>query len=182
MCPLTAVKGTCANKCKRDCKLGKTPEGTPEGMRCVHSCQEACPCEDVSDELKDIIRLIPDSDMAIPFAVSSSKHFSKKKPAGQSPEAPSASGPAEKPAEKPLEGLGFPIHLLPSVRDEVHKKPKASLMKMIKQALKKSKKVNAKKKLLTLPKRRRRRRQRSQRQKLLLTQRKQRNWSKRPRS
>ena len=54
-----------------------------------------------------------------------------------------ASGPA---AEKPLEGLGFPIHLLPSVRDEVHKKPKASLMKMIKQALKKSKKVDAKKK------------------------------------
>ena len=100
VCPLTAVKGTCANKCKRDCKLGKTPEGTPEGMRCVHSCLEACPCEDLSEELRDIIRLIPDSDMAIPFAVSSSKHFTKKKPAGSSPSpdvTPSASGPAEKP-------------------------------------------------------------------------------------
>ena len=135
VCPLTAVKGTCANKCKSSCKLGSTSQGTPEGMRCIHTCLEKCPCEDVSNELKDLIRLIPDSDMAIPFALSHKEHFNKKKPSGPSPKATSVGTNGTAP-ELPLEGLGFPIHLLPSVRSEVHKKPKASLMKMIKLAIK----------------------------------------------
>ena len=146
VCPMTAVKGTCANKCKLECKLGKTAEGTPQTMSCIHGCLEKCPCEDISNELKDLIRLIPDSDLAIPFATNGKEHFSKKTKPGEKPPAPpppAASGPVEPPA---LEGLGFPLHLLPSVRSEVHKKPKATLMKMIKNALKKSKKTDEKKK------------------------------------
>merc|ERR1712146_835876 len=101
--------------------------------------------EDVSNELRDLIRLIPDHDMALPFALSHTEHFNKKKPSSKVPKPlPSPSG-ASGPAPPP-DGLGFPIHFLPSVRQEVHKKPKTGLMKMIRLAMKKSKKVDEKKK------------------------------------
>ena len=137
VCPMTANKGTCAHKCKLECKLGKTGEGTPQTMSCIHGCLEKCPCEDISNELRDL-RSIPDSDLAIPFARNRKVYFSKKTKPGEKQPAPppaASSGPVEPPR---LEGLGFPIHLLPSVRSEVHKKPKATLIKMIKNALKES--------------------------------------------
>jgi hypothetical protein len=137
VCPLTAVQHVCADKCKAQCG---------EKVSCIHSCLEACPCEDVSKELKNLIHLFPDSETALTFSRNPTAHYAPgKKPVSAAGEPLVTSTGGESP---PQDGnaLGYPIHFLPSAGHKLSKAPKAAFLKLIKVATKKSKVTDDEKK------------------------------------
>lgn len=55
VCPLSSVTNDCRTACESQCK------GEDSGDVCWHACLEHCPCEDLGDQLYDVLDLIPGS-------------------------------------------------------------------------------------------------------------------------
>ena len=54
VCPLSSVTNDCRKACESQCSKDDT-----DGV-CWHACLERCPCEDLGDQLFDVLDMIPD--------------------------------------------------------------------------------------------------------------------------
>lgn len=55
VCPLSSVTNDCRKACESQCSINENGNEI-----CWHACLEKCPCEDLGDQLFDVLDMIPD--------------------------------------------------------------------------------------------------------------------------